>query len=209
MITYFRLAEENRDLLSQQIVFNKLILPDTHQFFSEQPTLESGKSYSVDYLIKKMIVNNDNESSNALFENVDKSILNETFSDLGIDFNEDNTEQDFISIRRYSLFFRVLYSASYLSPEYSEKALGLLAQNSSQTMLQKQLPQSISFVSRSGGRSVSLTGAEIYECDIVYYPNHDYLLCAVATGSNVESIKNLFTDIGIAVYEDTLYRYTE
>src|SRR5256886_9180790 len=53
------------------------------------------------------------------------------------------------------------------------------------------LPQSINFASRVGGRQYAQGGqnvTEAYECDFVYYPNHDYLLCAAARGGNVQKI---------------------
>jgi beta-lactamase class A len=205
MITYFKMAEANPSILTTQLTFTGSY-PKTNELFLEPPALARGRSYSIDDLISKMTVNYDNAAANILFEHVDKNLLNETFSNLGIDFNEDNVNADFISIRRYSLFFRVLYNATYLSPEYSEKALALLAQNSPNTLLQSQLPQSIRFVSRSGGH-VTHGGVEVYECDIVYYPNHDYLLCAAAQGATQEAVTALLSQLGQTVYADTAYRY--
>jgi hypothetical protein len=123
------------------------------------------------------------------------------------------TSRDFISLKRYSLFFRALYRASYLSPEYSQKALELLSRNRSQSLLEVSLPQSLQFVNRVGARSYVKNGThyfETYECDIVYFKSHhDYLLCAAADAKSLAATKALFDSIGKAIYSDVSYRYNQ
>lgn len=206
-ITYFRLAQERPAILDESLTFTGPYIK-SNSLLEEKSTLEIGKSYTINDLLNRMTVGNDDTAANLLFEHIDKDILNQTFSDLGIDFNEDNVNADFISIRRYSLFFRVLYNAAYLSPEYSEKVLTLLSKNTSRSFLQQHLPQSIRFVSREGGRLLKGSGVEAYECDIVYYPGHDYLLCATAQGDTQQAVSDLFAQLGQVVYDDTSYRYS-
>lgn len=209
MIAYYRLAEQDPAVLKGAIRFSGSYLPQDAALGPVSP-LAAGADYTVEELIGKMVRDSDETAAALLFNHINKNALGEVFSDLGVDFNEDTTTRDYISLKRYSLFFRVLYNANYLSPGHSEQALGLLAQDPARSLLQANLPQSIPFIHRLGGRSLVQNGAplvEAYECDIIYYPNHNYLLCAAAQAPKLSLIQNLFSKIGQAIYEDASYRY--
>ncbi len=212
MIAYYRLAEIQPSVLDEQIIFDGTLVLPHEDIFSTLSPMVPGQTYTVKDLLARMINTSDETAAALLFTHIDKQKLNEIFSDLGIDFTEDTEHRDFISLKRYSLFYRVLYNANYLSPDYSEKALAFLADTNTPSLLQKNLPQAVSFVHRVSGRvftQASISMTEAYECDIVYYPKHNYLLCAVAQGKTRATIENLFSQIGMAIYDDVSYRYGE
>src|SRR5437016_109189 len=90
--------------------------------------IEKGKKYTVDELIRRMIVYSDNNATATLYNYIDHNSLKEVFSDLGIDFNESQTITDYLSPKQFGLFLRVLYNSTYLTDSMSEKALALMSQ---------------------------------------------------------------------------------
>lgn len=206
MITYFKLAEEDSGILEQELVFNgpnEKITP----YFSNGDKLIPGNSYTVNDLIVRMIVKSDIDAAGLLFDNVDKTSLQEVFSDLGVNFIEDRKANDFITLKMYSLFFRVLYNSTYLSREYSEKALGLIDEANDTHGVASGIPKNILVSSRIGGTFDASTDLyTAFDCGIVYHPADRYLVCGVATGRNVSDLQNFLQKIGAATYNETNYR---
>jgi hypothetical protein len=214
LISYYKLAESDSGVLEKSLQVPDSLVKTEDLYSSIQGQgLVPGGSYTINDLLERMVTESDDNAAILLFQNINKNSLNEIFSELGIDFTEDIGTRDFISLKRYSLFFRLLYRASYLTPEYSQKALDLLAKNASQSLLEVSLPQALTFVNRTGARNYSKNNVnyvETYECDIVYFKNHhDYLLCAAADAKSLDATKTLFDSIGKAIYSDMAYRYNQ
>lgn len=120
MIAYFKNAESDPDTLNEKLIYHSR--PPLFPASATKP-LEEGGSYTVENLIEAMIIDNDDGASEVLFDHIDLLSLNDVYSDLGIQFPENKTDEDFINIKQYTLFMRVLYNATYLNRNYSEKAL--------------------------------------------------------------------------------------
>lgn len=214
MIVYFKLAAADPSILDQQLTYYNGFAGRSsvsENLFSVKEKLENGKPYTVNELIRSMIVFSDDAAANLLFDNLDKNSLNEVFSDLGIDFKEDKETTDFISLKTYELFFRVLYNATYLSREYSEQALKLFVESDNSIGLGASLPKDIPIANRYGGRHIKNSGdstkLEIYDCGIVYYPSHPYILCAIVQGDNLENMKRFLYDLGAITFQEVDYDY--
>ncbi len=212
MMAYYKTAEGDPSILGEKLLYsggpalNRTLLP------SYQPLL-AGESYAVEDLIRQMIVYSDDNAANLLFDHINKETLHETFSDLSINFRQEKNTNDFISLKGYSLFFRVLYNATYLNREYSEKALTLLIEADNAIGLGAALPHDIGIANRYGGRRYvdadKSTNYEMYDCGIFYYPSHPYLLCAVARGKDLNAIKDFLKQVGDAAYEEMRYDYSK
>lgn len=189
MVAYYRLAEADPNVLEQQLLMD-------------------GKFYSVDELISKMIVDYSDDAANVLFDNIDKTSLNEVFSDLGINFKEDKNTQDFIPLRLYALFFRVLYNSTYLSDEFSEKAMTLLVKTENKVGFAVTLSKNLAIANREGIRTFETGGTkmyEIYDCGVIFYPGHPYLLCAAAQSKDGNKLKVFFQSLGELAYKEMSY----
>lgn len=211
MISYFKLAESDPEILNTKLTF---LGKDSNigEVFPPKQNMKYGNSYTAEDLIKRMIVNNDNNAANLLFEHIDKKVLNEIYSDLGINFVEEKNYPDFISTKIYSLFFRLLYNATYLNRDFSEKALEILIleQESTGLGLVAGLPKSVPIADNLGVRFFKVNGNanyEMYDCGIVYYPEHNYLLCLVAKSANLDNLQKFFKDVGRLVYANFDYKY--
>lgn len=206
MITYFKLAEADPTILDQELLF---VGPNetAGEYFATNEKLVPGRSYTTGDLITRMISKYDVDAANLLFDNVDKVSLQEVFSDLGISFKEEKTGQDYIPLKLYSLFFRVLYNSTYLNREYSEKALGLIDMAADVHGVASGIPKSTLVSSRIGGSLNKGTGMyEAHDCGIVYHPAERYLICGSVTGKNITELESFLKKIGEVSYEDANYK---
>ena len=207
MVAYFKKNEKETDTFSKSLTYTKdvdnLIKKDP---FNSESDLQIGKSYIVQDLINKMIMYSDNGTEILLLNNIEVSYLNSIYNVLNID-NPEKTNGDFvISPRAYSLFFRILYSATYLNHEDSEKALEILSKTTFNDGLIDDLPRDV-VVSHKFGEHVyvdnnQIQSIELHDCGIVYYKEYPYFLCVMTKGNNLESLKNVIKSISSIVYQN-------
>lgn len=151
MISYFKQSEEEPGILSQAYVFG--INDDNYQkqnIIPEQ-VMSIGNEYTAEDLIYRMIVFSDNSALRILLKNSGNFGMR-VFDDLGIEVPESDNEEDFIDVRTYSRFFRVLYNASYLSLEDSNKALDILSQTQFKDGLVAGVPSNVVVAHKFGER---------------------------------------------------------
>ena len=206
MIAYYKQAENDPNILDKYIVYTKKLADTIHDVQFQTPSvLKVGESYTIAQLVKAMIVDSDNGAKNALLANIDEKSLDETYSDLGITENPDNVPGSYtISSKTYSLFFRILYNATYLSREMSEKALGLLSKAAYKDGIVAGIPKGVS-VSQKFGEHVDSSDTEgityeLHDCGIVYKPDKPYLLCVMTKGTVLESLTKTIQDISKLIY---------
>lgn len=105
MITYLKEVEEGRDLLSRKIAFTQNLQQANNAImYSSTSSLEVGSMYTVEQLIKKMIIDSDNGATFALIDHVDQETLNNTYAKLGLPSPETMDGKYKISAKQYSLF---------------------------------------------------------------------------------------------------------
>ena len=204
MIAYYREAEVSPDILKKQLIYKRDPNSETQ---SNQVSLEAGKPYSVEEIIKDMIIDDDDNAANMLFDNIDKQALNEVFSDLGVNYKEDKQSEDLLTVKMYALFFRVLYNATYLNWQNSEAVLDILSQTPDTDGISAGLPNDIVTANKFRTRSMGSGFKEGHDCGIIYFPKHPYLLCAMGIAKDSEVITNMFRDISQAVYLDMSDKY--
>jgi len=98
----------------------------------------------------------------------------------------------------------MLYNASYLNKELSEKALQYLSEVDFKQGLVSGVPQGI-VVAHKFGEKVFGSSAEIkqlHDCGIVYYPRHPYLLCVMTRGASFEYLDDTIRQISSLVYQE-------
>src|SRR5258708_137024 len=207
MITYFRQAESDPKVLQKQL---KYIVDPKIASRNNQVGLQNNEIYPVAKLIEAMIIDDDDNSANLLFDNINRGSLNEVFSDLGINFKEDKENEDFITVKQYSLFFRILYNSTYLSRQYSERSLEVLSQTPNTDGVSIGLPNDLIVANKYRTRSFNQGRSrlkESHDCGIVYFPKHPYLICTMGVGINNMAIDNTFKELSQAVYNDMSENY--
>lgn len=207
MVSYFKETENEPATLGRRFVYTKDLDSIVREnVFNSLSDLIVGQSYTVEDLINRMITNSDNGADILLLANIDSNSLNAVYGALNIE-NPDSIQGNFvISPRTYSLFFRILYSATYLSKESSEKALEILSAATFKDGLVAGLPQNITAAHKFGQHVISQNNQaqeiELSDCGIIYYPKNPYFLCVMTRGSNLNNLESAIKNISSIVYQD-------
>lgn len=217
MIGYLKAAQDNPTILSEKITYRAPTPGGAPEEGSVATALEAGTTYTVDELIRRMIVYSSNDALNLLLDHLTETTLpyvRDVYSDLNITFPEriTNDALDFMSPKAYSLAFRVLYGSTYLSNEASERALELLSKTTFTEGLRVGVPPQILVAHKFGARTVQDANGqpikELHDCGIVYYPGHPYLLCVMTRGATFGDLAAVIADFSRDAYEgvDRIFR---
>lgn len=171
-----------------------------------------GSTYTVEDLLGRMISFSDNNAAQALSSLVGMNTLKQVFQALGVPFvTADDTVKNVADIDRitayqYSFFFRILFNATYLNPEYSEMALTLLSKAEYKQGIVAGVPSELIVAHKFGLLTLkdsegNIAGRQLHDCGIVYYPNKPYILCVMTKSTaNLERIEEFIKNISNVVY---------
>jgi len=153
-----------------------------------------------------MIINSDNDALAMLDDSFWDNESNKVQKDLGVEVSDGNSTDDFITVKGYASLFRILFNASYLSRDNSEKALKMLSGVEFKKGIVAGVPPEI-VVSHKYGERQLCDISQLHDCGIVYYPNHPYLLCIMTRGSDYNKLASVIKDISKTIYTDLNIRY--
>ncbi len=206
MIAYYKLAESQPNILLKQIIYKDYsITGAAHDKLNISPELKIGNAYTIDELIKAMIVYSDNNAKDLLIDNIDPKYLKQIFVDLGIESPEDVNKTYTISAKTYSLFFRILYNTSYINEILSDKALGLLINADFKEGLNGGLPDEVPLAHKFGETPIFNNGQpvalQLHDCGIVYATSNPYFICVMTQGKNIQDIELTIQNISKITYD--------
>jgi beta-lactamase class A len=162
-----------------------------------------GQSYSIESLISTAIIHSDNNASNFLLKIMGNAALDSVLSDLEVKTEVEPSNDNIITVKEYSSFFRILYNASYLNKEFSEKALKILTQSTFKDGLVAGLPKDVVVAHKFGERGVPGSGnLQLHDCGIVYLPNAPYLICVMTRGRHFGELSSIIAGISDRVYRE-------
>jgi beta-lactamase class A len=207
MIAYFKEAESDPSILTNKIKYEKEPEEIIRQNYKPNDTLEIGKEYEIQDLITRMIVESDNIALRILENNISNEKINKVTLDLGIPTATESTPEDYINVKDYSALFRVLFNASYLTKELSEKALSILSRVEFDRGLRVQIPKDIQIAHKFGERGLPGGINQLHDCGIVYYPKHPYLACIMTRGNGFSYLEDVIQDISGQIYKEIDLRY--
>ncbi len=211
MIAYYKEAEASPDILTKKVTY--AITPAMRSLINlDAPDLlTENKEYTIEELIEQMITKSDNVALYLLANSIDPNSLKEVYSDLGVPFGtgQDPTEPDQMSAKNYSTFFRVLYNATYLDKEMSQRALHVLTQATFADGIVKGLGAPLIVAHKFGKHTVTgstgaVTDRELHDCGIVYYPDHPYFLCVMTKGVDYDQMATTISDVSGLVYQEVV-----
>lgn len=200
LINFFRRLEGNPSLLSEKIVFNPSLHVQTRvsQFIQPPAPLQPASSYSIDFLLARMITQSDNVAADMLTSYPGMN-LDGTLRDMGIHLSlkDDNV---WLTVGSYASLFRILYNATYLTKPFSAAALDLLTRCEFKDGLPKGVPSDIRVAHKFGERTVGSV-SQFHDCGIVYHPKRPYLICLMSRGKNMGQLVGVTAEISKIVYE--------
>lgn len=211
MMEYFKRAESDPGVLTKKLTYDGRHDWTQEQNYRPQKTLESGKAYTVDELIFRMLANSDNNAFRTLLTEADRSYLQAIHNDLGVETVADASGAKLITARSYAIFFKTLYNASFLNQTMSEKALKYLSGNEFNLGIDATIPDSITVASKFGERTTGDNGAikQLHDYGIVYYPNRPYLICIMTKGADFLKLTEAIREISKLVFNEFDARYRQ
>ena len=207
MMTFFKEAETNPGILEQKVSYDKSLKDlfgnaNNTEYYKPDRQIEVGHTYTVSELIERMIIDSDNNAKNLLILQVDDPTkFSRIFTDFGFaTAPELQSDKDSISVHEYASFYRILYNASYLTREASNKALELLSKSNFHRGISAGVPTSLQVAHKFGERS-DTNFKQLHDCGIVYYPKNPYILCVMTRGKTFENLEKVISEISKNVYE--------
>ena len=209
MVAYFKWAESNPSILRKKMLYvggDDEIGP---QHTKTANRIEKGRSYTVDDLILRMIAYDDADAHALLMASLPPGYLDRVFKDVYPNYDPAKKD-DTVTFSAYASFFRVLYNASYLNNEMSEKALSYLSRSAFRDGIVSGIPSNVDCAIKSGeramqadaGRGIEKDVKQLHEFGIIYYPGRPYLMGVMARGEDPEKLTNVIRDVTTLIYEE-------
>ena len=202
MMAYFKLAENNKDLLNKKLIVENYKTEASPNILP-QKSVKIGEEYTVEELINYMIKYSDNMAANTLLANISIKDTEDIYNDLGLKIPGSDGVENYMSVTEYSSFFRILYNASYLNREMSEKALKLLTSSTFSQGIVAGLPKG-TLVAHKFGERVFEDKKQLHDCGIIYLNNGNFLLCVMTKGDDFEKIETTIADISKNVFNSII-----
>ncbi|MDD5223853.1 MAG: class A beta-lactamase-related serine hydrolase [bacterium] len=203
VMAYFKAAESDPGLLNKKVKYSEKDRFEELKILAYPPSrsLELGREYTINELIEAAIVYSDNQSLPLLYKNLPEGYLEKLCTAVGVDPDIMKKPGGSISVKSYSSFFRILFNASYLTKEYSEKVLKLLDVVDFQGGLRAGVPAGITVAQKFGEGGYLSEERQLHDCGIIYYPHGPYLLCVMTSGREISNLNHVIRDISKFVYE--------
>lgn len=209
LIAYLKKAETQSGILQEKTIFGGSIEKEQGDEF--EPMVK-GHTYTVWELLERLIIYSDNDAKNLLHQHLDLAYINHVFSDLSLPVPDEDDNGDITTVDLYSIFFRVLYNATYLNKPMSEMALQLLSKVDFRKGIVAGIEADIPVAHKFGHRVVAnaIGGhatEQLHDCGIVYHPKHPYFICIMTKGYTVPKLEDIIARLSHDVYEyiDTTY----
>jgi beta-lactamase class A len=204
MMAYLKKAENRPELLeTQRFVYDGTQDWNAPENIKPAKAVAVGRSYTVNELIDLMMRYSDNNAWSLLYQHVSTEELDRILNELNMEYDP-NRSEDFMSVKSYSTLYRVLYNASYMNRQMSEKALEYLARDDFRDGILSGVPQGVTVASKFGERTLGdhREVKQLHEFGIVYYPQGHYLLGIMTRGHDFTKQKGILRDISRLVYEE-------
>lgn len=205
MMAYLKLSEDDPNVLSKDLLYSGAQPGAVQQEIPPKDPLRVGQTYSVENLLNRMIINSDNEAMSLLVQNIPPDDFNRAYSDLGINAPDVRDPSDFMSVKEYASFFRILYNAAYLDKKTSEKALEMLSKVDFRDGLVAGIGDGAVVAHKFGERKVEEDDAslnQLHDCGIVYYQKYPYLLCVMTRGKDLQELSKVIANVSRIVFSE-------
>lgn len=203
MIAVFKHAERNPSFLGRKVPFRLTKDHNAQQTFKPSAVMTPGAEYTVEDLVRRMIVYSDNNAFMQLSGVFDAGELRRIYEGLSMRSPDAIGRDDFLSVQTYASFFRILFNASFLGKDLSERALAMLSQAEFRTGIVSGLPDGMPVAHKFGEHRDDAAGkVQLHDCGIVYYPQHPYLLCVMTRGASFEYLDDAIGSLSRIIYRE-------
>jgi beta-lactamase class A len=202
LLAYLHKAQSDPGLLDREYLFEapaNLVLPKQNYLASG---IVSGNKYTVRQLLHYAIVDSDNYAHWLLHQKIPYAEFDKVFQDLNLVVPIPDPRDSLLRIspRDFSVFFRTLYNASYLSPEMSVYALSMLTETKFKEGMMKGLPEGAR-VAHKFGEFDNGVDFELHESGIVYIKGKAFLITVMTLGRSREKLPNVVASLTRSIYD--------
>lgn len=206
-IAIMKKVQDKKWLLTNELV---VLDDDKDSEYGDLYKTPTGSTFTIKKFLEESLINSDNTAHFVLLRNLDGSELEDVYVHLGMDdvidalkkapSIEEETDNR-ITAKRYSIFFRSLYNATYLDQGHSNLFLEILSR-APRDLVGEGIPEDVPFVHKTG---VRIDEAVRADSGIVYVPGRPYLLTVMIQKKKKDDfdekeVNKLFKEIGVEVY---------
>ncbi len=203
MIAWLKRAETDPGVLKRKLTFKGYKDMTALQHLSPEHAISVGGTYSVDELLDRMMRYSDNNATSLLYFALDASELNSVLDGMDVT-NDPLGDANLITVHGYSGFFRILYNASFLNREMSEKALELMSQEDFPQGFVAGLPPGTIIASKFGEHAEGPgdEDRQLHEFGIIYHPKAPYILGVMTRGHDFREQADVLKEVSHLVYSE-------
>lgn len=188
LMCYLKMAEADPSLLKQELVYNKPENVVINTQYYQGPTIEIGKKYTIHELLFYMMAYSDNNATWLLASHFNNNGLKKLFADFCLPEPIEDDAKFVLSANEISVFTKSIYTASYLSPNFSQYAAELMENCTFKEGFVKGLPEGATMWHKFGEwRSIGYD-YELHETGIVTINGDEYLLTVMTKGKNTDQL---------------------
>jgi beta-lactamase class A len=206
LITILKMNEDNPGFLDKKIKYEKQVETGKNVAYKSK-TIQLGNSYTVRELLTYMIKYSDNNATILVESLMKPEVIQKLFTDIGLEAPSMYAKEYLFTTRQYSLFFRAIYNAAYLTIKDSEFAGELLSQTDFKDGIIKGLPSNIKLMHKFGEAGNQFE-KQLHETGIIYLNSNPYLLSVMTKGKDNAQLSKLIGEISAAVYLEMANRQT-
>jgi hypothetical protein len=203
-LSAYRQEEDRPGYIDSTLTFTQAIKNQALSRSNEDTTLVLGGVYTVRSLIKTMLINSDNSARDLLISSISQQYIDELYQYLNI--TEPSASRNFkISLNNYALFFRMLYSSTFINEDHSEELLGILTKTDFPYGITRDLLSDIPVAHKYGVYNSSkndqgIAMQELHECGIIYQLDRPYILCIMTEGPEQAVLADFMAKISKQIY---------
>ncbi len=197
LMSLYSAAVRDPSILEKEFAYSSKEGPVTPQVLAPS-LLVDGTTYPLSAFADAMIRASDNNAMNQVYQALGPLPVNATYRELGLATPEPMGEYE-ITANQYATFFRLLFNATYLTPEYSEKALDLLSRSEFKDGIVAGVPDTVTVAHKFGEREIGAT-TQLHDCGIVYAKDRPYTLCVMTRGRSLTDLTETIEGISRIVY---------
>jgi beta-lactamase class A len=196
-------AQSDPSILDKKVTIDQSDINSTiTQNITFDNPLTAGKEYTLEQVAESMVQKSDNTGVTVLLRNIKTDYIGNVFKSIGVPYQDLTTEVN-IRVKDYAGFFRVLFNASYLDREMSEKALEILTHSDYNNGIVVGVPKEVKVAHKFGERNLEgSTDNQLHDCGIVYYPGKPYILCIMTRGNDFKNQEKTISEISSYVYDE-------
>lgn len=198
IMTLLHQVEKGELTLPPLIKFGGGVDEDVVQDYMPHEKLVIGQTYMPEELMRYALEYSENNAALLLAQLIGLDAMRSTYTELGIDAPTSETYT--MSVQTYASFFRILFNASYLSPQHSEQVLAYLTDTDFDQGLVAGVPSTVTVSHKFGELETPEGVRQLHDCGIVYAPQNPYVLCVMTQGKDFRKLERFLQEISRLTY---------